>query len=191
MATNDIDTRLEKLAQTLKSIFDALLDTDEGLSYTADPEINQKELIEYENRMRSSGMQKFNSPTYITFLNFYTSEANKEKEAALGALVLYFERENAPKLLKSLDYKVRADEDDDEVVLGVCFEFTTDIAKKFLSKVASEGYSNILISEPKGYINTVSEGIPFKFSEYAMYELVFHLWKEKILAAELTLASAA
>ena len=110
MPAHERNTRLKNLATSLHGVIDRTLLSKGGLSYTHEPEITEKDIIEYASRMRISGMEKFNGPCFISIVNFYNSPEDKEKKRnAKGAFVLFLEENNATKLLKTL---ARADSDE-------------------------------------------------------------------------------
>lgn len=170
-----------------KTIEDAL--TSGGVTFTHETQVAEKEIIEYESRIRTFGLAKFNNPCYLTAVNIYASQRDLEAHNTLGALIIYVERENVDKVFKSLGVGLKMD-DEDEVILEKIKEVGKTLAEPFIRGLQALGYSALVISEPQSYVNDAAEGVEFNYNEYKYYEISFFAWKEKVLVTDLTLAPA-
>jgi len=158
-----------------------------SVTFSKDPDFSEKEVIEYESRMRVFGMEKFNGLCYIAVINFYLSAQDLKNHDTEGALVLFVEYECAGKLLKALGYE-NVDDEDEEIILDNCGEFCKVIAGKFKNEMGALGFKNLTMSDPLIYKNDIPEGIEFKYSEYSFFECNFYLWKQKAMVLDVTLA---
>jgi hypothetical protein len=159
------------------------------VAITEEPEINERDLLEYKSRMRVFGLEKFNGPSFIAAINFYKTQNALEKNDAMGAIVLHVEEEAAGKLIKGLKRK-GLNEDDDDAVLDVIAEIGQKIAEQFNKKLASHGYKPLVLSDPIKAKNDIASGIPFSYKEYKYCEISFQLWKNKAIAMDVTMAPA-
>lgn len=182
----EAQSELKNIAESLKSLIDNILISQNDLNYTQDPEITERDIIEYESRMRVRGMEKFNAPCYVAATNFYKTQQDLEAHNALGALIIYVEQENAEKLIKALGYKIKNDDDEDEVLPNYSGEFCKTLGEELIKKIGGN-YSSSVLSEPIIGLNTIAEGVEFNYNQYQMYELTFYLWKVKILSVDITL----
>jgi len=55
------------------------------------------------------------------------------------------------------------------------------------SALNSQGYGSLILSEPSSFENECPGGVEFDYKEYTYYEIDFYLWKEKVLAVDITL----
>lgn len=180
--------KLQTVANSLKTVIQDLLSAG-GVTFTHDTQIVEKDIIEYESRLRVFGLAKFNKPCFITAVNFYASQRDMESHNPLGALVVYIEADNSDKVSKALGVGLKID-DEDEAVLEKIGELGRVIAEPYLRILQSNGYSQLVFSKPQSYFNDVPEGVEFNYNEYKYYEISFFAWKEKILVADITLAPA-
>ncbi|MHA1656551.1 MAG: chemotaxis protein CheX [Candidatus Heimdallarchaeota archaeon] len=158
-----------------------------NLTFSQDPDFVEKELIEYESRMRTFGLEKFNGPCYVAAISFYLSPKEIEEHDALGALVLYIEAEVAEKLLKALGYDF--DEEDEDLVLDNCGEFCNVIAGQFKNQLNSLGYKDLTISAPIKGKNDIRQGVEFSYDQYKLYESSYYFFKKKALVVVATMSS--
>ncbi len=184
MSAETSSPHLKNVATILKDIVDKKL---QGLgTYTKDPELGERDIIEYDSHMRSLGMEKFNGPCYGAFVNFYRNKQAMDAHNALGAVTLYLNLESADKVLKGLGYKVKL-MDEDSVLTENTGIFCKDLAESFLGSISSLGYAGLVVSPPTSFMNAFSEGIEFDYNEYKYYEMNFFMWKAKAFCAEITL----
>ncbi len=157
------------------------------VSFSQTPEFHAKEIIEYDSRMRIFGLEKFNGPCYMSFLNFYFNQKDFEAKKCCGVMVLYIEEEAAEKLVRALGQS-GLDAEDPEIILDTCGEFCNVIAGQFKNELRSFGYMDLVISAPLKYHNIIPEGVDFPYSEHKQYELMFYLWKQKVVVVDMVMA---
>lgn len=154
------------------------------INLAENPLVVERYIIEYEGRMRVSGMEIFNGPTFISAINFYRSSKEQEENKACGAIVIYFEAENTEPFLRALGHK-NIDEDDVQTVLNACGAVCKTIAERFKSEM---GFSDLILSAPKSFHNYVPSGIDFSYDQYQKFEISFFIKAQKILAVDLTMS---
>lgn len=182
------NTQLEGIANELKAHMDMVF-KQAGLEYTKDPEVVERNIIEYDSRLRLFGMEKFNNPCYLSVINFYKSAQDQKNKSAVGAIVVYVEDECVERVLKAIGHPVK-DFEDEENVFENMGAFCKDIVDGFKGQLSSKGYGSLIASDPMNYRNSASEGVEFNYDEYSMYELCFHFWKTKAVALDITFAPA-
>lgn len=156
-----------------------------GMSYTSDPATVAKDIIEYNSRLRTPGLSKFNEPSLVASVSFYSSEQAEKSGDANGSLVFYIEESSAAKFLKALGHKGFSD-DDEAVMLEKCGEFCHLVAEEFKKNLADMGAGTLVLSKPVSGRNEITGGVPFDYSEYKYLEFSFFLWKQKTLVFDLT-----
>ena len=189
MPPSEKETKQSRIASALLDVVKKIIAQHENLTFSKDPEILERDIIEYDSRLRVSGMEKFNAPCYICLAAFYRSQQDLEAHNAIGAIILYIEEVNAERLFKGLGYRGFHDDNEGEM-LEKSGEFLTSIVEQFKPELANLGYKNIVLSPLLKHINTIPEGVEFHYDEHKMHQLTFYLWKEKIFAIDITLASA-
>ena len=160
-----------------------------NLSFSQDPVSVKRDIIEYSSRMRVFGMEMFNGPCYISVVNYYFSQSHVQRHDACGAFVLYVEEGSSEKLFKALGYRDFHDEDE-ATMLETCGKLCNVLGGNFKNELAKQGFGDLVMSAPQNYHNSVPEGVEFHYDEYSKSETSFYLWKEKIVAADITLSLA-
>ncbi len=159
-----------------------------NISFSKDPEVAEKEILEYESRLRTHGLSKFNGPCYVSSVSFYLSAKALEDHEAIGVFVLYFEYDAAAKILKAAGFKDVNDEDEDSV-LEKSAELCKLIAGHLKTELTNLVGKELVTSEPLKGKNEIFEGVEFSYDEYKYFEAGFYLWKQKAIVADLSIAS--
>lgn len=188
MNRKETSSHVKLVAEKLNEIINTHLTTTAKLSYTSEPQMEEKDIIEYDSRMRISPMENFNAPCVISVVNFFASENDKKAQKAQGALVTYIEYENANRFLKLTGSKIKPD-DDDDITEECSGKFCKTLAEDLVSRVEPEMFGHLILSEPASFTNNVPGGVLFHYDEYKLYELNYFLWKEKIFSADITMAT--
>jgi hypothetical protein len=175
------------VAASLMSATQQLMDRV-GIAATEPPQAKDLDIVEYEGRMKVSGMEKFEAPCYISVINFYLSTADMERHKPKGALVLYVEFEHASKLFNSLGFRV-PDDEDDVSMMSSCGAFCTQLAEDFKKELLAAGYSDLVLSKPQNAKNKMMTGAEFSADQNRKHEISFFYWKHKALVVELTMAA--
>jgi hypothetical protein len=150
----------------------------ENLSFSQDPEVVAKDVIEFYSRMRVLGLEKFGDPCYISVVNFYSSEADQKAHKASGTLLVYAEEENAPRLFKALGITQSLEEDEERLIQSTG-ELAKRIAQGLKSEVLSQGGRELIVSEPIKAKNDIAEGVEFPYRQYKYSEINFYFWRKK------------
>jgi len=185
MADEEFDPQV--IATTLMGCVQDTFEKMCHVTLSKPPEFIEKDIIEYGSRMRVFGPEKFNGSCYIAAINFYLNQQKFKEDDSCGVMVLYIQDETTGKLMKALG-QPGLDEDDEETLLDTCGEFCNVIAGQFKNELRSFGYIDLVISAPLKYKNDIPEGVNFKYSEYKLYELSFHIWKEKLIVVDATMS---
>ncbi|HOW36477.1 MAG TPA: hypothetical protein PL155_08710 [Candidatus Omnitrophota bacterium] len=180
------EEELKKLAVALAQAVTNIFKEKADITFSKEPVIVKKNILEYNGRMRADGMEKFNNPTFVSFVNYYANTKDLEKHSALGALVVYVEQNQVPGLLKMLKYPPIDDEDENAMKDG-CGTLSNIIAGKFKSQISALGHAELEMSPFSNYRNSAANGVPFCFKEYDKYEISFYIENQKRLVVEMTM----
>ena len=179
------EAELRPLAEALAEVVTTTFDKKGPVKFSEKPSLERKDIIEYNGKMRIAGMEKFNNPAFISFVNYYLSEQEKQKRSAVGAVVLFVLETHLVTILNKLGYPKVDDESETEMMEG-CGKLCADIGEAFKSKLSSMGYAQLLMTTPENYRNAIPQGVSFSFKEYDKFEISFKLDK-KVMAAEMTM----
>lgn len=144
-------------------------------------------IIEYQGRMSSAGMEKFNGPTYVAGISFFLNEQDRDKRRAKGAMVLYLEASNAEKFFRGFGFPV-TDEDEEEESAAACGKLCTLLAEKFKERLSESGFADLVISKPTCNKNSLPEGIDFSADQKQKQEISFYFWKKKAMVVDISMA---
>ena len=186
MASEKMDDLAEAVSSALKDVIEGILKKSE-INLTQNTEIIQREVIEYNSRMRIVGMEKFNGPCYVCGLSFYKSPENQQKKVAQGAFAFYVNVDCVESLLKKFGHR-GFDEEDDEFILDQLGSLTRSMAEAFAVELKNIGYDDLTISEPHKFKNNIPEGLNFPYSFYNYQELAFYAWDKKAMVANVIMA---
>ena len=98
-------------------------------TFAKNPKVEQRDIIEYQSRMRVFGLEKFNDTCYIAHSNLYESPLEQEQKDTCGLIIVYVSDENAERLFKSL---LRGREESDEELVTEC---TAELCKIIFTKL--------------------------------------------------------
>ena len=147
------------------------------------PIVTEKEIVEYQSRMRVFPMEKFNGPAYVAYVNYYFSEEDIKTEAVVGTFVLFVKEDVVDKLLKAFGVSSKEAEDEN-VVLDNVGEFCNIIAGNLSNELTGLGYANLSMSSPKKGKNFLPDGVPFDYELFSKQEMLFSFWNQKCIAIE-------
>lgn len=181
-----LDTQV--LLAALKSATDQVLNGLPGIVPTSDAESKEVDIVEYYGRMRALSMNDFNASIYISVINYYLSDADKERNKPKGALLTYVDSENAGKLYKGMELGVVDDEDDASMMAG-CAKLCIKMSEGVKSALTNQGFAPLVASEPQTFKNSITHGVNFSLDQKKKAQMGFFFWKRKALVVELTLAS--
>lgn len=173
------------LVKTFLDVAHKAFDGTFGKLIPSDPSTQRTQnIIEYQGRMSATGMNKFNGPTHIAAVSFYSNEQDRDKHRAKGAIVIYLEASNTEKVLRAFGHTV-GDDDEEEETLTACGKICVMLANKLKDSL---GCSSLVISEPATGKNNVPEGVDFSGDQNQMQEFSFYFWKKKAMVVDITMA---
>jgi hypothetical protein len=158
------------------------------VDFTAEPVVTEREIIEYDGRMRLTPMEKFNGPAYAGVINYYISQKDQNAGLAVGTFVLYVKEEFAEKIVKAFGH-TRVDMDNEDILKENINQFCKILAEKVKNALVSNGYSDLLSSPPLVYKNVVPEGAKFDYNLFKKQELIFSFWNKQCIVAEACMGS--
>ncbi len=164
-----------------------MLEKLSNIPASQEPKIEESEIIEYEGRMRVSGMEKFNSPAFLSVVNFYLNQGEMQRHKPKGALILYLEAENISKFLKAFGVHF-ADDEDDKSLMDACGKVCEAVAAEFKNELTRKGYVELVLSNPSNYKNNILEGIAYSQDQKTKQTVNFFYFKTKAIVADLTMA---
>ena len=156
------------------------------IQFSQDPDVERKNIIEYNGRMRAEGMEKFNNPTYVSAINYYLNQKEMERHKAVGTIVVYVEQEYVARIMRLLKYPT-VDDEDEEALKDSCGTLCNILAGRFKSEISAKGYVDLEMSHFSSYRNNIPYGAEFCYDEYDKYEVAFYIEKEKRLVVEMTI----
>ena len=184
MATREAE--LKSLAEALAEVMTVTFDKKGGIKFAAKPTIERRDIVEWNKKMTITGMEKFNGLTYISVVNYYLSDLDKQKQNTLGALILFVAEGNLPTFVSKLGFPKVDDENPDEMKEG-CGKVCNELSEAFKEKLISLGYPKLLNSDIQNHRNNVPQGVNFCYKEYDKFEINFSIENRKVLSTELTL----
>jgi hypothetical protein len=177
--------------QIIKSVIQAVEKVCEeqcNKHFSQDPENIQRDIIEYNSRMRVSAQEKFNGPCFISVVNFYMSDDAKKQNDSCGALIVYIKEEEAADFLKPLGEPGQV-ADSPEVIEKNLKTFTQTLGDQLKGGLANQGLRGLVSSDPEYYVNLVPNGVAFNYRLYTYQDFSFYFKKEKILSVDFTILS--
>ncbi len=147
------------------------------------PAIVQRDIIEYDSRMRVFPLEKFNGPAYVSYVNLYLSEKELQANNAAGAFVLFVKEDIAEKLLKAFGRSLK-DGEDEGVLMEHVGKFCHVLVEGLLKELTGLGYTNLFLSTSFQARNSVPEGVPFDYELYVKQEITFTFWNQKCIVVE-------
>lgn len=184
----DKGSDLQRLATILSEVVEKTFQgANSTLHFSNKPAIEERDIIEYQGRMRVEGMGIFNGPTYISVVNFYRSPKEQKDRKACGAVVVYLKAEYAEMFLKAAGQK-NIIEDDEESALSGCGEVCKTIVDSFKEELKAAGYVELVAAPVQNHHNNVPSGVDFSFDQYKKYEIGFMVKGQRALAVDITMA---
>jgi hypothetical protein len=179
--TNPFDTQFlnNSIVAVVKDVFLQLCHVEP----LTEPAILERDIIEYDGRMRLSPMEKFNGPAYAAAAVYYLTEKDRKDNVPVGNFVLFVKGEFVEKILKAQG-QAKADIDNDELVLENVGKFCEVLSQNFLKELESNGYPGLLQSPVLNYKNVVPEGVPFDYNLFKKQEIIFSYWSEHSIVIE-------
>ena len=188
---NKVDTiedEIRALARSLEKVIKKLFFDRREIRFHA-TSIKREVIVEFMQRMRVFGMEKFDKAACVSMVNFYVNERDKAKQNAFGTLLIYVPEELVLLVLGFLkipiDIKIESEED----ILKLSSRVGEAIVAEFKKELPALGYKNLFISEIVNFRNSTTHGVPFYRTIRAKDDVSFILDPEegKILAVDITM----
>lgn len=186
MSANDNTFDIEQVSSFLKKCVADTLNNQCQKSFSNDPKPIEKEIIEYNSRMCTFGLSKFNDACFISYLNFFVDEKAMKDDSPIGTFTIYIKSDIAEKLVKASG-KVLKD-DDSTAILETCAMITQNSMDQFKTELNNLGYHDLFLSTPQQFENDVPDGVAFNYNEHRYIELCFDIDDKKSIVVELTLS---
>jgi two-component system chemotaxis response regulator CheY len=168
------------LSAAIKKIFFEKTET----TFSSEPRLEKKFITEFERKMRVDAMEKFNSTTVFSTIEFASNEEDLERQEYMLTLVVYLEQKFLPDFLRLLQYPY-IDSDDEAEVKDGCGTLANLIAGQYKREMAVLGYKDLMMSPFESYINTAPNGVGIPRGLTEKYELSFDVEGTKRLVVEL------
>ncbi len=185
MSAKSLDSQI--IASAVLGSVEGALSNLPGIIPTDSPKTKELEIEEYEGCMKATGVEKFESSSYLSVINYYLSNSDLEHHKPKGTLILYLGSENAGKFYKALGFKVPEDEDDASM-LEACGKFCNSLGESFKNKLKESGYGGLVMSIPENYKNSVMGGAEFSAEQATIQEFSFFYWRNKAIVVEVVFA---
>jgi len=153
-------------------------------TFSAEPIIERNLVTQFVQKMRVDAMEKFNSTTVFSALQFALNEQGLERQEYLVTLVVYLEQKFLPEFLRLLKYSY-IDSDDEAEVKDGCGTLVNLIAGQYKREMANLGYKDLMMSHFDSFINTAPDGIGIPKGTTEKYEISFEVEGTKRLVVEM------
>lgn len=173
-------------AVLLSKVIERLLKRKAGIRWPIKKDFELKPVSEFMKRMRVSSFDKFDTATYVSWVNLYASEEGLENGNTLGVIILYVEEEYVVDLMQKLEYPID-DYDDEELMEDASGTLCNLIAGNFKNGLTQIGYKELAMSHFSSYRNEVLNGVEYYRKQPNIYEITFTIGNEKRIVAELSL----
>ena len=148
-----------------------------------EPVAAEKDIIEYESRMRVFPLEKFNGPVYVAYVNFYASPKEMQSLNVAGTFLLFVKEDIAEKLLKALGHSSK-DAENEEALMDKIGEFCHTLAGSVKDEFVNQGYPDLVVSPPQRFKSSVPDGVPFDYDLYTKQEISFKFWNQNCIVIE-------
>ena len=153
------------------------------VAFSAEPVVVERDIIEYDGRMRLSPMEKFNGPAYVAVVNYYLSQKHLDAHDAVGTFVLYVKEDMVEKLFKAFG-RPASEAEDEANCLDIIGELCNIIGGNFKNELLTLDFIDLTLSSPYKYKNVVPDGAQFDYNLFKKQEISFSFWKERCVVVE-------
>jgi two-component system chemotaxis response regulator CheY len=168
------------LSAAIKKIFFEKSET----TFSIEPRMEKKPVIQFSHRMRVDAMEKFNSTTVFSVLQFAANQEDLRRHEYMLTLIVYLEKQFLPEFLRMLQYPYIDSENDKELLDG-CGTLVNLIAGQYKREMSILGYKDLMMSHFESFINTCPDGAGIPKGMMDKYELSFDVEEKKRLVVEL------
>lgn len=153
-------------------------------TFSSEPKLVKKPIIQFIRKMRVDAMEKFNSTTVFSIVDFAPNEEGLEKQVYMISIVVYLEQKFLPEFLRLLQYPY-IDSDDEMEVKDGCGTIVNLIAGQYKREMAQLGYKDMMMSHFESYINSAPDGVGIPDGPTEKYEISFEVEGTKRLVVEM------
>ena len=153
-------------------------------TFSNEPRLEKKVITQFAHRMRVDGMEKFNSTTVFSTIQFAATEETLQQKQYLVTLLVYLEQSYIPDFLRLMQYPYIDSDEDDECKDG-CGTLANVIAGQYKRELALLGYKDLMMSHFQSYINTAPDGVGVPVESLEKYEISFEVEGIKRLVVEM------
>ncbi len=153
-------------------------------TFTGEPKMVKKPIIHFVRRMRVDAMEKFNTTTVFSVVEFAPNEEGLHKQAYMVSLIIYLEQKFLPEFLRLLQYPY-IDSDDEEEVKDGCGTIANLIGGQYKRELAQLGYKDMMMSPFESHINSAMDGVGIPDGPTEKYEISFEIEGAKRLVVEM------
>lgn len=163
----------------VENVFNEML----HVKFSAEPVATEKDIIEFDSRMRLFPMEKFNGPCFVSVINFYLSQKDLSDERAIGTFIFFIKEDFTERLLRAFNRSIK-DAEHEDILLDIVGEMSNILAGNVKNELAALGYIDLTMSAPFKYKNHVPEGAQFDYNLFKKHEIVFSFWGHKCIVVE-------
>ena len=168
------------LSAAMKKIFFEKSET----TFSSEPQLEKKPITQFVHRMRVDAMEKFNSTTIFSALQFAANEEDLQRQEYMLTLVVYLEQRFLPEFLRLLQYPY-IDYDNDMELKDGCGTLVNLIAGQYKREMSFFGYRDLMMSPFESFINSSPDGVGIPKGLAEKYELSFEVEGAKRLVVEM------
>ena len=157
------------------------------MTFSSEPKLEKKTITQFVHKMRVDAMEKFNSTTIFSAIEFMSNKEGIHKPECLITLIVYLEKHFLPEFLRLLQYPYIESDDEIELKDG-CGTLANLIAGQYKREMALLGYKDLMMSHFNSYINTAPDGIEIPKGLTEKYEFSFEVEGTRRLVVEVVSA---
>ncbi len=155
-----------------------------GTTFSSEPQIEKKPVIQFVHKMRVDAMEKFNTTTVFSVIEFAATQEALAQQEYLITIIIYLEQKFLPDFLRLLQYPYIESDEEMEVKDG-CGTLGNLIAGQYKKEIAVLGFRDIMMSPFESFINTVGDGVGIPNGATEKYELAFEVEGIKRMVVEM------
>lgn len=168
------------LSAAMKKIFFEKSET----TFSNEPDMERKPITQFAHRMRVDAMEKFNSTTVFSAIQFAANEEDLQRQEYMLTLLVYLEQKFLPEFLRMLQYPYIEFDNEVEIKDG-CGTLVNLIAGQYKREMSLLGYKDLMMSHFVSYINTAPDGVGIPKGLTEKYELSFEVEGARRLIIEM------
>lgn len=162
------------VALALSAAVKKILYEKSATTFSDEPRMEKKPIVQFVRRMRVDAVGKFNATTVFSVIQLAVNEEYLERQEYQMTLVIYLEQKFIPELLRLLQYPY-IDSDDEMEVKDGCGAIINLIAGQYKKELAVLGYKDMMMSHFESYINTSVDGVGIPKDAREKFELSFEI----------------